>query len=121
MTRWDLDADGSLHGGATFAVVDPHVPDGMCVDHEGGVWLAGLSAKRVVRIHDGGAVSASVSVTDERFTIATVLGGLEGRHLFVATCATKSGSLTSWQDCVTASGFIEVVEVDVHTAGWPSN
>lgn len=121
LAEWTVATDGSLTDARVFAEVGANVPDGICADAEGAIWVAGLYTREVVRVHGGGRVSESVKADGGRLTIAAMLGGPDKRHLFVLTCQTPNGQLTSWEDVLQATGYIEVIEVGVPGGGWPSN
>jgi sugar lactone lactonase YvrE len=85
ITAFDIAADGTLSNGRLFAALPQyHGPDGICIDNEGGVWVACIS-KGVLRIEEGGAVTHIVPVPEGRHAYACMLGGAERRTLFICT------------------------------------
>jgi sugar lactone lactonase YvrE len=85
--RFDFDGDvGHLHGRAPFGVIgdgDGH-PDGICVDADGGVWVA-LVGPGIVRRYDAdGVVSTQVEIGCGP-TTACAFGGPQLATLFVTT------------------------------------
>ena len=70
----------------TLATVDPGdgVPDGLCVDRDGFLWVAIWGAGEVRRYTPDGALAAVVEVA-ARQPSSCALGGPEGRHLFITT------------------------------------
>ncbi len=62
------------------------LPDGMCADSEGGIWVALWDGGRVVRYLPDGRCTDVVDVPVARPT-AAALGGPEGRTLFVTSSA----------------------------------
>jgi sugar lactone lactonase YvrE len=60
-------------------------PDGICLDEQGGRWVADSINKRVFRVHDG-------VITDEhhlgQFVLACVLGDHDRRSLYI--CVTDA-------------------------------
>jgi sugar lactone lactonase YvrE len=63
------------------------VPDGICLDAEGAVWVADVLNRRVIRVVEGG------TILDERKTnclcaFACMLGGDDGRTLFACAAPT---------------------------------
>ena len=55
LTAFDIMEDGSLTGRRVWANLKSLAPDGICLDAEGGIWLAAPGRKRVVRVLEGGA------------------------------------------------------------------
>jgi sugar lactone lactonase YvrE len=107
LTAFSIATDGSLGARRTFAQLDGAVPDGICLDAEGAVWLACPLSNRVLRVADGGKVLEAIGF--DRGAFACTLGGADGRTLFACTARTH--------DPVEApamrSGRIEMVRVDV--------
>jgi len=86
LTGFDLAADGTLSGRRVWAELPDH-PDGICLDAEDGVWIAGPVTDRFVRVVEGGEVTDVVE-TPGRHAIACALGGPDGRTLFLLTSTT---------------------------------
>ena len=114
LTAYRIDADGTLHDRRAWAELGETTPDGICLDAEGAIWVADPLHGEVVRVHDGGVVAERVR-TDRSGAFACVLGGHDGRTLFVCT-ATEEASLDPSAPPV---GAIEVATVDVPGAGSP--
>ena len=82
LTKFVVQPDGSLGDRARFAALDT-IPDGICLDAEGAVWMACPTDARVQRVREGGEV---VERYDTGRTVLDVeLGGDDGRTLFVGT------------------------------------
>jgi sugar lactone lactonase YvrE len=79
---FDIAPDGALSGQRVFADVG-HGLDGLCLDAEGCVWIGGAGTNGFQRIAPGGAVVDVVEVP-EWTCIAPMLGGPDGRDLFMA-------------------------------------
>jgi sugar lactone lactonase YvrE len=90
------------------------VPDGICLDAEGAIWVASPMTREVVRVHEGGRVSQRIAA-GERMAIACMLGGADRRTLFVLT----SASIDPDECRRLRSARIERVRVDVPGAGLP--
>lgn len=84
LTAFDIADDGGLHGRRVFADLGQGVADGICLDAEGAVWYADPLGCEVVRVAEGGQVLQRVS-TGAEGAFACVLGGDDGRTLFVCT------------------------------------
>ena len=74
-------ADGGLSGRHVWASVE-YAPDGICADADGAVWMATVPGQRCDRIREGGEVLDTV--TADRGCFACMLGGEDGRTLFIA-------------------------------------
>ena len=120
LTAFTVEADGTLSGRRVFADGLDGPPDGICLDAEGGVWVAMTLAKQFERIVDGGQVTDRVDAGD-RTAIACTLGGPEGRTLFLVTTTDAyperlRGTTLSRVDATTvdvpAAGFVP--ELHVH-------
>jgi sugar lactone lactonase YvrE len=114
ITAFDRAADGTLTNQRVWADLGDLRPDGMCLDAEGQLWIAGLEAEAVVRIAEGGAETGRVATTG-RWATACMLGGADRRQLFVLTTRTSPEMLARGE----FHGALEVTEVDVPGAGRP--
>ncbi len=115
LTAFSIADDGSLHDRREWARVRGAVPDGICLDAEGAVWMASPISHQVLRVAEGGEVLQEVRTTDERQPFACMLGGPDRRTLYVCTAFTSEPG-PARRD---RAGRIEAVEVDVPGAGWP--
>ena len=113
LTAFDIEADGSLANRRTFAELDVS-PDGICLDAEGAIWVAGFNSDRFVRVREGGEITHCVRVED-RYPVACTLGGPDGRTLFGLT---YQGSIQDIGKGKAASR-IEIAHVDVPGGGSP--
>ncbi len=112
LSAWDIGGDGTLSGRRVWADTTPHWPDGICLDAEGAIWVADPRGDVVVRVHEGGRISQRIPTG--RGAFAAMLGGPEGRTLFVCTCSASGPAVAPER-----AGRIEHIEVDVPGAGWP--
>ena len=115
LVAFDIAADGSLSGRRIWAELGESAPDGICVDAENAVWYAEVPGKRCARVAEGGAELATVPL--DRGGFACVLGGPEGRTLFIT--AAEWRGMTDAQMVAPGSGQVLAVDVDVPGAGWP--
>ena len=83
LTAFDRAADGTLSNRRVWADLGRRIPDGICLDAEGCIWVANAAAPECLRVAEGGQV---LEVLDTgRNAYACMLGGPDGRHLFVLT------------------------------------
>lgn len=113
LTAFDIAPDGALHNRRLWAPMHGAVPDGICLDAEGAIWVASPISAEVLRIVEGGAVTHRVPVATQAF--ACMLGGPARRHLFI--CTATSGDPKVCRE--RRDGRIEVLEVEVPGAGLP--
>jgi sugar lactone lactonase YvrE len=116
LTAFDIDAaTGALRNRRVWAQLEGGaVPDGICLDADGAVWVASPMTREVVRVHEGGRVSQRIA-SGERMAIACMLGGADRRTLFVLTSHTIDPD-----ECRRLrSARIERVRVDAPGAGLP--
>lgn len=86
LSAYDVAADGALSNRRVFAQLPPgHFPDGICLDAEGGVWVACCIGPGFIRVVEGGAVTDFVPMPEGRTGYACMLGGVERRTLFMCT------------------------------------
>jgi sugar lactone lactonase YvrE len=81
LVAFDVAEDGSLTGRRVWADL-AHAPDGICADADGAVWVASVPGRCCVRVREGGEVLNTVTV--DRGCFACMLGGWDGRTLFIA-------------------------------------
>jgi len=111
LTAFDVAGDGALTGRRVFAELPGVAPDGICLDAEGQVWVATARTAEVLRVREGGEVTDRVAIGSGSLSYACMLGGAEGRTLFVCTAP-------SWKEGH-RQGRIEVATVEVGRAGRP--
>jgi sugar lactone lactonase YvrE len=88
LVGFDLATDGSLSNQRVWAdLPDGDYPDGICIDAEDGVWIAGPASDRFVRVLEGGEVTDVIPVPG-RHAIACAIGGDDGSTLFCCTSPT---------------------------------
>jgi sugar lactone lactonase YvrE len=82
LTKFRVAADGSLSDRAVFAPLDT-IPDGICLDAEGAVWIACPTTTEVQRVREGGEVLDRIDTG--RTVLDVELGGDDGHTHYVAT------------------------------------
>lgn len=90
ISAFDVDGAGRLSNRRVFAELpDGHMPDGICLDSQGGVWAACPSGLGVVRLEDGGRITHTVTLPEPHRAYACMLGGADRRTLFICTSETS--------------------------------
>jgi sugar lactone lactonase YvrE len=88
LLAFDLDGEATLSNQRIWAdLPDGDYPDGICIDAEDGVWVAGPASDRFTRVREGGEVTDVVPVPG-RHAIACAIGGDDGHTLFCCTSPT---------------------------------
>ncbi len=106
LTAFDIMEDGSLTRRRVWANLKSLAADGICLDIEGGIWVAAPGRGRVARVLEGGQITHIVRVENDAY--ACMLGGPDRKTLFVATSKHSRDA-----------GRIEFVKVDIPGAGLP--
>jgi len=89
----DIDDDGSLGNRRVLAQFDDGSrPDGICCDADGAVWSANAIGREVVRCTLDGEITHRVP-TGDALAISCILGGDDGRDLYVTTATTANRDL----------------------------
>lgn len=116
LTAFDVMEDGSLERRRVWAQLEGKGvgPDGMCLDAEGGVWLASPVSREVLRVREGGQVTHRIATAGQ--AVACMLGGADRRTLFVLTGRVL---VTPEESRAERSGMIYATRVEVAGAGMP--
>ncbi|MFA6218998.1 MAG: SMP-30/gluconolactonase/LRE family protein [Erythrobacter sp.] len=114
LTAFDIAEDGSLSNRRVWTDTLPHVPDGICLDAQGAIWVADPLSPSCVRIAEGGEVLEMVE-TEGFNCYACMLGGVEGRTLFTLVAPNSHRDHAGAEK----AGRIYACEVDVPHAGLP--
>ncbi len=113
LTAFDIGIDGSFTNQRVWADLGDSVPDGICLDADGAVWLADASRARCIRVREGGEVLDEIATSQPCY--ACMLGGTNGTTLFMVTAEASLATVASQR----RTGRIEVSEVTVPHAGRP--
>jgi sugar lactone lactonase YvrE len=119
LTAFDVAQDGSLTGRRLFAdlgVIGATgiLPDGICLDAEGAVWVASLATGEFIRVTEGGAVTERIPVPG-KWAVACTLGNEDRRTLFMCTAQTTPAEMAQGK----SAGWVETIRVEVPGAGLP--
>jgi sugar lactone lactonase YvrE len=110
LTAWTITDSGELVDRRVWADLGPgSAPDGICADAEGAIWYASVPGERCARVAEGGDVLQTVEA--DRGCFACMLGGEDGRTLYVVANHYRDGSVTD--------GIVLTETVDVPHAGRP--
>jgi sugar lactone lactonase YvrE len=114
LTAFDIAADGGLSNRRVWADLDGGAPDGICLDADGAVWYGDVPNQRCVRVREGGEVVQTIEL--DRGCFACMLGGADGRTLFLVTRAWGgTGGMAGGE----RTGQILTVEAPAPHAGRP--
>jgi sugar lactone lactonase YvrE len=114
LTAFTIDSDGGLSGRRLFAALDGHVPDGICLDAEGCVWVASPYSHSVLRVRDGGEIVDRLTTEDTQ-PFACMFGGADRKTLFLC-CAPHHAKEETLR---LRGGRIDAVRVAIPGAGLP--
>jgi len=107
LTAFDIELDGRLENRRVWAQMGDDInPDGICLDREDAIWVAGMG-EYALRVEEGGKITQKVR--SERAVFSTTLGGPEQRHLFMCTSVSRDPVITRR----TPSATIDVIEVEI--------
>ena len=115
--QWTWAAFGDPPTSTDFAELFRQVnvaPDGICLDAEGAIWVADARNGRLLRVAEGGGVLEELK-TDGLGVFACMLGGTDGRTLFMSVAPTFHEAEAS----ANHRAAIWMTHVDVPGAGLP--
>ena len=113
LSAFDIQPDGSLQNRRVWAPTSACVPDGICLNADGNVWVANALAPECVLIAPGGQVVEVVETSQNCY--ACMLGGEDGRDLFMVTAPSSHRDEASAE----RKGRIEMRRVTAARAGRP--
>jgi sugar lactone lactonase YvrE len=114
LRAFDRAANGDLSKPRIYATLEGLVPDGICLDVDGNIWVAGAMGGAFVQVDPAGQVIARVEVGPDA-AIACQLGGSDGRTLYCLVYAGGIEELSSGKP----GARIEMVRVTSAAAGSP--
>lgn len=113
LTAFDIQPDGKLVNRRVWAQLVGAVPDGICLDEAGGIWVSSPSSNETLRVIKGGEVTDRIQ--HDKGSFACMLGGEDRKTLYILT----SGSSHPDACVKDRSGSIETVRVTHAGAGLP--
>jgi sugar lactone lactonase YvrE len=113
LTAFDIGPNGDLSNRRVWAQTTPAIPDGICLDAEGAIWIANPVAPQCVRIAEGGQVRETIDTGAPCY--ACMLGGDDGKALFMLTASSSDSHAAA----ASQTGRIVVANVDSARAGLP--
>jgi sugar lactone lactonase YvrE len=114
VSAFDIAPDGGLANRRVLAELPDLIPDGICLDTAGNVWVAGAMGGAFVQLDPRGLVIATIDVKP-RAAIACQLGGADGRTLY---CLIYDGGIEELSRGQ-AGASIHVARVEVPAGGSP--
>lgn len=123
LTAYTVSPDGRLSDRRVFAKLHG-LPDGICLDAEGAVWVGMPLAFEFVRVREGGEILQRVSFSDGKWAIAPALGDADRKTLYMLTAfhdfEDRKHLVDFESDLKSKSrGFVETLRVSTPGVGWP--
>lgn len=119
ISAYDILPDGGLENPRMHVDLRELTPDGICLDAEGCFWVGTVWTGGFVRVRPDGVVTHRVA-TPGKWAVAPMLGGEDGKTLFLCTAQTTLSELRRMGRAGGKSeGWIETVRVETPHAGWP--
>jgi sugar lactone lactonase YvrE len=114
LTALDITDSGELANPRVWGqLADNQLPDGVCLDAQGAIWIASPPSREVVRMRSGGEILERVAVQQE--AIACMLGAEDRKTLFILTA---EGRDPEW--CRrNHTARVLATRVEIPGVGWP--
>lgn len=113
LTAFDIARDGTLQNRRIWArLPEGEVPDGICLDAEGAIWVASPSGNACLRLREGGEVAQRIEL--DRGAFACMLGDADRRTLYICSALDSDPARSH-----SRSGRIERLRVNIPAAGLP--
>lgn len=115
LVAFDRAPDGALSGRRIWADLSAvgAVPDGICLDAAGAVWVANPLGTTCIRVDESRGVLEQIEFSQHCY--ACTLGGADGRTLYAMTAPSSIAA----EAAAGRRGRVEAVRVDVPGAGSP--
>lgn len=119
LTAFSIDEEtGDLSNRRVWATCPPGaVPDGICLDAKGGIWVASLATQECLRIEEGGNVTHRVRTTQPPF--ACMIGTSRKSKKSILMICTAPSHYREVCEAKGNRGKLEYVEIPYAKAGWP--
>src|SRR5262249_37844517 len=115
-TAFDIGGEGSLSNRRGWGDLGDGVPDGICLDADGGVWYADVPNKRCLRVREGGDVMQTPNL--DRGCFACMLRGAGNKTLFMV--ATEWRGMDKIPEVAQArTGQVLTTQAPAPHVGWP--
>jgi sugar lactone lactonase YvrE len=112
LTAFTIDASGDLRDRRVWADLGGGIPDGICLDEAGGIWVADPRNANCFRVVEGGEITDRIDLDLNCF--ACMLGDDDRKTLYLITAPTSGDKAAA-----TRAGRIETTRVDIPGAGLP--
>jgi sugar lactone lactonase YvrE len=113
LTAFDIVEKGALKNRRLWASTGTRVPDGICINADGNIWIANAASNECILLAQGGEVLEIVNTSQNCY--ACMLGGNDSKTLFMLTAQSSHAKIAS----ATRTGKIEVTKVASPSAGCP--
>jgi sugar lactone lactonase YvrE len=114
LSAFDVADDGRLVNQRLWGqMASGELPDGICLDAEGAIWIASPPSKQIVRMRERGEIVERIALDQE--AIACMLGGEDRRTLFMLTAESRDPEWCSRHH----TARVLSTRVEVPGAGFP--
>jgi sugar lactone lactonase YvrE len=112
---YDVEPSGRPVAPRVWASLPGRAPDGICLDTGGGLWVGCFTTSEFVHVDAGGEVDDVIRLPSEAWAVAPMLGGADGRTLFMVEADTTIEDLRVGR----SSGRVLSTHVALGHAGHP--
>jgi len=112
LSLFDIGAGGKLSNHRTVDLPDGHYADGICLDAQGGIWVAALW-NGLIRITHSGELTHRIKLEGDRHAYACMYGGPDHATLYICS----AGPHDNEKARITRAGRIETIVTGFTGAG----
>jgi sugar lactone lactonase YvrE len=105
LSAFDIAENGELINRRVWAHTGARVPDGICMNADGNIWIANAVSNECALLAQGGEVLEIVNTSQNCY--ACMLGGDDGKTLFMLTAQSSHAAIAG----VSRAGKIEIAKV----------